>query len=331
MESSMLNQFRIITFAIVVGVCCGFSTQLFAQSEGFQDYLDAAKTAYDKEDYEEAIRNLLLANSVENNARLLFNIAKSYQKLEYCDKAIVYFMAFRREPTAGAELRAQALAEIKKSRSCQNVKPLAGRFFIKSDPIGARVSIDGGYVGVTPLEVAGYKSGSHNITFTLDGYNQSSRTVETLPGNDLLITEKLVSSSSGGVQDDVEPEQGDVEGEESASVVPMIIAGGLTAVGVGVLSYGIYTDVVTIVDLKDERSKLDLNTADGVEKSGTLTEDIDGAITTSLVSYIIGGTLLAGGVGYFAYSQFFDTDENTVVISPVVNQEGYGLSFSSTF
>lgn len=249
MESSMTHQSKIITY-LLTAVLCLSATNLFAETKSFQEYLNIAKEAYDKKDYEEAIRNLLLANSVENNARLLFNIAKSYQKLDACDKAIVYFMAFRRQSTAGAELRAQALTEIKNSRTCQTVKPLAGRFFIKSEPSGAMVKLDGVDLGITPLEVAGYKAGTHDIVFSLNGYQETARSFETLAGNDQLISQQLDAVNSEGEEITLYPDESD------SNLVPIIIGGSVTTIGLGVLGYAIYTDTVTIVDLKKERNVL---------------------------------------------------------------------------
>ncbi len=328
----MTRQSKVISLLIATMVCL-FSTNLFAETKSFQDYLDTAKEAYDKKDYEEAIRNLLLANSVENNARLLFNVAKSYQKLDQCDKAIVYFMSFRRQPTAGADLRQQALKEIKKSRSCQTIKPLAGRFFFKTSPSGAAVQMDGIDLGVTPLEVAGFKSGPHEVTFTLEGHKTASRSFETLAGNDQLVSQELVIEPTVDITNTVvDPEENLEEPEEAPNddLIPLIIAGSVTTLGVGILGYAVYTDTVTIVDLKEERDAL--KAPDSAE-SKALTEDISDSITVSLTSYIVGGTLVAGGVGYLVYilATGSDAAEDEIVVAPTFSEHGYGLNFSSNF
>ncbi|GEM_PF-5109977 len=331
MDLIMTPQSRIFSSLIFMMVFL-FASLGFAQKKSFQQYLDLAEKAYAQEDYPKAIENLFLAYSVEKNPRLLFNVAKSYQKLGECDKAIVYFRAFRRQPSAGVDLRAQAKTEIGKSASCQTIKPLSGRFFIKSDPKGAKVTLDGIEMGFTPLETAGHKASTHELVLELEGYESVSTSFEALAGNDQLINKKLNLKTEGDFVE--EPDL--VTEKEDSNLLPYIIAGSVSALGLGVLGFGTFTDLVTIPDLKEARIEVQAE----VEKGGPadvgdvqeLTDDIDASISTAIVSYVIGGTLLAGGVGYFAYILATDSaNTDGLVIAPAISTQGFGIHFSKTF
>lgn len=57
-----------------------------------------------------------------------------------------------------------------------------GRVVITSIPDSSTVTIDGVYAGTSPLAVAHYPVGEHELTVTHEGYNERMVTLEVLPG-----------------------------------------------------------------------------------------------------------------------------------------------------
>jgi len=71
-----------------------------------------------------------------------------------------------------------------------------GLVFIRSQPSGANVTINGDFRGQTPLEVALPPGRSHEITLFRSGFNAASRTLETRPDEEQDITVPLVPITS---------------------------------------------------------------------------------------------------------------------------------------
>lgn len=61
------------------------------------------------------------------------------------------------------------------------LEPADGLVFIRSTPTEASVTIDGSFVGLTPLEVALAPNENHELTFFKNGYHSSKSTIRTQP------------------------------------------------------------------------------------------------------------------------------------------------------
>ncbi len=71
-----------------------------------------------------------------------------------------------------------------------------GLVFIRSQPSGANVTINGEFRGQTPLEVALPPGRAHELTLFRSGFNAASRTLETRPDEEQDITVPLVPITS---------------------------------------------------------------------------------------------------------------------------------------
>lgn len=71
-----------------------------------------------------------------------------------------------------------------------------GLVFIRSQPSGANVTINGEFRGETPLEVALPPGRRHEVTLFRSGFNSANRTVETRPDEEQDITVPLVPITS---------------------------------------------------------------------------------------------------------------------------------------
>jgi hypothetical protein len=63
-----------------------------------------------------------------------------------------------------------------------------GKIQVGSDPVGARVSVDNAYLGITPLLSPTLLAGKHNVRVEADGRFPWTSRVEVLPGQELQIS-----------------------------------------------------------------------------------------------------------------------------------------------
>ncbi len=310
----------------------------------FQELIQTAQDAYMAEDYDRAVQYLIAANLKEPNARLLLNVAKSYEKKGDCVRSLVYYRAFVRAPEAEQSLVRAAKDVISNATDCDGWDELmAGRLLITSAPSGATVSIDGTEVGVTPVEVAGFVEGPHTIFLELDGYEAMERQVDLRPDTDekfeFELSEKTEEAPPVAV-DDTADEPLVVE-QSSGGMSPTMhyaIAGGIAAVGVGLL-------VPAIIIERGLPSKFDDPRRDpGISQSeyNELTSNRKSAVRTSAILYTTGGILLGAGIGYGVYAFLASQEEVEPVVridvggvpvsvAPAIGFGAAGLSFSGEF
>ena len=60
-----------------------------------------------------------------------------------------------------------------------------------SNPPGAHVTFDGGYIGFTPYTMGGVSKGAHIVEFSLPGYVEWSSTIHVYPGQTTYVSESL--------------------------------------------------------------------------------------------------------------------------------------------
>jgi hypothetical protein len=68
--------------------------------------------------------------------------------------------------------------------------PGSGQLMVRSDPTGARVSVDGKPLGVTPLDIDGLSSGRHTVVIETD-QGSVRRTVAIVAGKPTLVSESI--------------------------------------------------------------------------------------------------------------------------------------------
>jgi hypothetical protein len=61
---------------------------------------------------------------------------------------------------------------------------ISGSIYIDSRPRGARVMIDGRFVGTTPFRISGMAAGRHDLRFELDGYRPATTAVSVGAGRE---------------------------------------------------------------------------------------------------------------------------------------------------
>lgn len=140
---------------------------LMAQSAHADDREDARKAfaegqAADKaEDWQSAIEHYQRANDLMPHHFALYNIARDYERLGQLREAAVWYTRYvEAAPPSGDRDKVQKLlGEIK-------LRP--AKLTVKSTPPGARVTIDGQKVGVTPF-TAPIRGGGHRVAVELDG------------------------------------------------------------------------------------------------------------------------------------------------------------------
>jgi tetratricopeptide (TPR) repeat protein len=320
--------------ALVVAVVSLFASQAAAQSElenmSFEELIGEAKTAYEAEKFDDAIKFLLAANRAQPNARLLLNVAKSYEKSGQCVKAMVYFRAFVRDPDAEVPLADQARASMEGARKkCEGWNDLmSGRLQISANQPGASATIDGTSIGTLPTEVTGLMEGDHTIVVTLEGYDPYEETLKLYPDKDAMLKASLKEKVEEVVVEELPPPK--VPEEEPVPIVQYAIAGGVGAVGLGLFTVGLITDL-GIPGKYDEPREVA-----GIQQSefDSLTDDRKSAVTRATIFYILGGVFIAGGAGYGGYVAATHTKKETaprLTVAPDFGRDGVGISLSGTF
>jgi hypothetical protein len=328
-----------VAIAITMSATLLFSGSALAQEPveemSFEELINEAKTAYEDADYERAVDLLLAANRRQPNARLLLNVAKSHEKAGNCVEAMVYYRAFIRDPEAEQNLVPAAEKALERSDECEGWDDLlSGRLTVLSTPLGATVTVDDEEIGMTPLEVAGLMEGRREITVTLEGYESHRESVDLKPDTDATVSvtlEELPEEPEVVAEPEPEP-QPEPEPESSGSnVVHYAIAGGIGALGAGLFTVGLITDL-GIPDKYDEPRR---DPGISASEFDRLTEERSAASTRALIFYVAGSALIAGGIGYGAYAALAggDTEEESpqLVVSPAFGPRAAGFVLSGEF
>lgn len=322
-----------IPAALAVATVTLFASHAWAQSElegmSFEELIGEAKTAYEAEKFDDAIKYLLAANRAQPNARLLLNVAKSYEKSGKCVKALVYFRAFVRDPEAEMVLADQARESLAKSASCEGWNDLmSGRLLITASQPGASATVDGNPIGTLPTEVTGLMEGDHKIVVTLDGYDPFEETLKLYPDKDATVKAALQETVITVVEDPDPPPS--VPEKAEVPIVQYAIAGGVGAVGLGLFTVGLITDLGITSKYDDPREEPGITQA----RFDELTEDRGGAVTRALIFYVAGGVLIAGGAGYGAYVAATSSKKEApprLTFTPTFGREGVGFSLFGKF
>jgi hypothetical protein len=126
------------------------------------------------------VRRIVAGNVGARGKQYLFNLA-----LKNVESGSVEGRVFRLVD-GGIEDLIRAVQDASEELFRPRVEP--GRIQIRSDPAGARVSIDHAYLGVTPLMSGTLLPGRHRVRVEAEGRFPWLSEVEVLPGQDLGIT-----------------------------------------------------------------------------------------------------------------------------------------------
>jgi hypothetical protein len=78
--------------------------------------------------------------------------------------------------------------------------PATGSADVDSNPRGARVSVDGKFVGITPMRLNDLTAGKHQIQFDLAGHKTVTSTVNIVGGERARVTVTLVAGYAPEMQ-----------------------------------------------------------------------------------------------------------------------------------
>jgi hypothetical protein len=73
----------------------------------------------------------------------------------------------------------------------------SGTLTVRSNPTGATVYLDGDKKGTAPLELQNVPAGSHKVLLTMQGYGDSSQTVEMTDGSNKEVSVSLAKATPG--------------------------------------------------------------------------------------------------------------------------------------
>lgn len=133
--------------------------------------------AYQKGEYREALEHFLLSNRFVANRNVIYNIARSYQKLERYPEAFRYYTDALSGET-DADAKARILAEI------EQIRPHVAVVDVRTEPPGATIYVerkDLGPRGETPRALA-LAAGSYRVFIELSGYYPEERPVDVAVG-----------------------------------------------------------------------------------------------------------------------------------------------------
>jgi tetratricopeptide (TPR) repeat protein len=208
--------------AIVVMTLC---LTVRARADEANDIFQKGAAAYREGRYEQAIELFRQAYEQRAYPELVYNTGQAYEKLGDTAHAIESFREYLKlapnaEDRATVEKRIQALEERMAQRGLADVS-------VSSTPPGARVSVDGRRLGVTPWS-GKLKPGAHAITLTLQGHDTLQRRVD-LGEKGLALELNLSSSAQPGGSHRNDPQR-----DEARGVQPLT----LVMLGVGVAGLG---------------------------------------------------------------------------------------------
>ncbi len=311
-----------------------------ALESDFDSLIENAQRAFGEGDFEAAIEYLVISNRLEPDPRLFLNIARSYEELGECHISLVYYEAFLADPPDDPALieRAESAMD-EQSLGCRAYsRDLSGRLRFDSNPVLAEVFIDDESLGFAPTETAGLSPGTYTVRFELDGYQEHSEEIEVVADEEITVRTSLREEGEE-IDEPEEPEEIEEPPEVDDEVFSLNpIAIGIASAGLaGVIAGGIF-DLVLIPGVDDEWHEVRDGETDHEEPIARLAELEDkrsSYVTGAAISYIGGGLLLAGGLGWIAYDYFTaggtDSDPYGWHVTPDVSDQGAGVLMMRRF
>ncbi len=145
-----------------------------ADTEAAKTYSQWAATLYKQARYSEAIAKFEEAYRLKPHPIIYFNIGRCYEQLGDIPRALKNYREYLRlVPEAkDRELVTDAIGNLERRLKEQGVQQIT----IITDPSSARVSIDGKYLGLTPMSTE-IKPGTHLISLTKEGFEVIEKSV----------------------------------------------------------------------------------------------------------------------------------------------------------
>ncbi len=128
-------------------------------------------TYYDSDRFAPAVKEFLEAYRLSHRPALLFNIARSYEKLDDAGRATFYYKRYL-----------EALPKAPEKHQIQNtlarLAPRTGTLAIHCAVAGAEVLVDDEVIGLAPVDPQILTAGRHHVEVRYPGYVAATRDVE---------------------------------------------------------------------------------------------------------------------------------------------------------
>ena len=126
------------------------------------------------------------------------------------------------ETTPTVEINASETSVPEKPWVKKKKQPTTGELTVASQPVGARVSIDGHSDAdwITPFTAARLKPGNHQLVFAKDGYAPETRSIESLAGKTVSFSVDLTAVFKATISSNPAGASILVDGEDSGMVTP---------------------------------------------------------------------------------------------------------------
>jgi hypothetical protein len=254
---------------------------------GAKAAFESAKLLFANQDFAGALSKFAQAHDLSQDPRLLFNMAICEKNLHHYARMQTLLRQY--EHDAGQRMTPDNRAAV--DEALRAVDNLVGTVNVVVSEPGATVSIDGAYVGKTPLTPVGLDLGTHTVTVAKEGFESVSKPVEVAGGNVLTMTLGLVQA--------MHVARLTIATDVGASVV---VDGAPAALGrfEGPLVPGTHTVRVTETGRIPYTASIDLH--DGETRTVDVTLESDHH--TVIWPWVLGGTALVAGAvvgGYFLF------------------------------
>ena len=321
------------------------------ETKQFTGYISQAKEAFDKEDYEAAASLLKQANHIYVDPRVLFNIARSYEKMDRCGQALAYYKAALRNGLEGDNADT-AEKEVKAAKKCDDFDAFgSGRVVIKSQPDDALVIIDGEKRGKTPLELIMLSSGKHKVVIKKEEYEDQEFELDLEPEEDANVKKTLekkevvIANNGDGNGNGNGNGDGDGDGDplvpEKEPVELNVPAIAIAGAGAGLLVVGAVLDLKVIPGIDAERENyicaIEIDqpcTQNDIDQYRELSNKRQSRARLALGSYIGGGAMLVGGATWLILDMTVleqEKDPNALRFAPSFSPGQAGFTLEKRF
>jgi hypothetical protein len=280
-------RFAALTVALSLGACfCLFPTLGHAQAaaEGGADARELfrrGEAAYSAGNYDLAIREWTTAYGIDPRPRIQFNLSQAYERLGQLDKAMEALKSFLDAGDPDDPMYSDANARL----SALNQRLALTGVMVQGGAEGGQILVDDKDWGRTPRpDRINVTPGSHTLVVRWSGRPEFRTSIVVPAGQVVEVTLPADDGSQPAVtQTNTTEPAASASTSEGGGMKPVVfyaVGGGLAGVGAGLLGMGIANGAAA---------------GDCGGDTYCNPDDQDKAETMSLVGYVTGGLLLAGG------------------------------------
>jgi hypothetical protein len=296
---------------------------------------------------EEARQKYLQALALERAPSILLNLALLEEDANHPVEALTYLRGYLAHPQAKADKVAKLKADM-----LPGLVALTAHAEIRAQP-GAPVTIDGKEIGNAPLKEsidlmpgkhtfgAGAQSKELNLSAGETKIVDMTPPSATVAPPPTTVTPPASSAPGPGVDIAPPPPTQPVTSRppDDSSNTKWIVSGSLVGAGVVAAGIGIgFTAAAASAksDLTAKQNALGPGACPNGSTAGqcgavrTAADDVSSKNTASAVSYVIGGALIAGGIGTFLFWPSKDKS-SSAWFAPYMDRAGAGGAFGASF